>query len=326
MNVADDGSVQFTIQPVAALKGDLPPVPVVVRLNASQSMRQHAKRLTHSDGAAYGLWFLGSAVEGATYELLPTEKGDYTEASGAYIPLPRFWTADPSQDRDQQLLSALAAGYYVSPPPSPLHDLSFFVSLENAKPEDARAVALDLMNSGAVGQQVVGVIAGLRLGLDESLTILSDRLAALRQHQRFDQITRALDTYYRPTGPQAMSGLRDLMEEHLGAPGLAAAVVKALQKFTTTPEILSIVALAFDSGDPSAIRAAANVFHAYTALAGPDGAINSSGDGQHPYWSEETRLYSGRKSIDPQEHASFWKAWWQENATKLSLLGKLRSR
>jgi hypothetical protein len=90
-------------------------------------MRQHAKRLTHSDGAAYGLWFLGSAVEGATYELLPTEKGDYTEASGAYIPLPRFWTADPSQDRDQQLLSALAAGYYVSPPPSPLHDLSFFV-------------------------------------------------------------------------------------------------------------------------------------------------------------------------------------------------------
>ena len=108
------------------------------------------------------------------------------------------------------------------------------------------------------------------------------------------------------------------MEGHLGAPGLAAAVVKALQKLVVTPEILSIVALAFDSEDPSAIRAAAYIFHAYTALAGPDGAINSSGDGQHPYSSEETRLYSGRKSIDPQEHASFWKAWWLENAAGLT--------
>ena len=139
--------------------------------------------------------------------------------------------------------------------------------------------------------------------------------------KEFGEITLALRTYYQPNGSSSIETLSQLIGLYSEGPdSLDAAVTKALQK-VGTKEVLPAMVLLLDSPNPLVKGSACWYFHYYTALAGPDGNINRTGNGQHPFFNEETRSHIVRKNDDLDSaadiHAAFWKSWWTENKEKL---------
>jgi hypothetical protein len=169
--------------------------------------------------------------------------------------------------------------------------------------------------------QALGIAVAIRLGSDEALDRLASDLDSLRLEKEFDRIIFAIHNVLAPSGPQSMAALLRLVERRSGVPGLDAALGKALQR-AESKDTLPVLALLLASSDLEAKRTAAWAFHCYTALAGPDGLINRSGDGQHPFRTEETTRFSGwDRTISAADHAAFWESWWSEHK---ALLGFLR--
>ena len=108
------GAAETRVQPVIVLKGQAPSPSITAVLPASPLMKQHAGRYAagqtdpkyvYRNVDPYGLWFFKRA-SGNTYEILPTEKGEYTE-NAAFIPLPAWWTPPSEGDLDQKLLATV---------------------------------------------------------------------------------------------------------------------------------------------------------------------------------------------------------------------------
>ncbi|MCH8268279.1 MAG: hypothetical protein IH846_12235 [Acidobacteria bacterium] len=191
--------------------------------------------------------------------------------------------------------------------------------MENADRQDALAIADQLMAAQtSIEHRIMGFAAAVRMGSDDALLRLAQEIHTLRSGKMFDQLIWALQTYYQPNGNSSIPVLRPLIELRSDVPGLDVAVGKALQKIGTK-EVLPTMALLLDSQDPLAKSTAAWFFHFYTAMAGPDGNINRSGDGQHPFWSDDSRRYAPRRNsnITPDEYASYWKTWWAQNRAQV---------
>lgn len=315
MSGEDTGGVRIQVQPTLVLKGQLPLSQTSVILRPSGLMQQNAGRQVISRSVT-GLWFLTEKSNGV-YEVIPTEQGNYTE-SAAFVPVPDWWVPAVGVSLSQQLLSAAVVSYQSLPDPSGIDEGKLLVSLENTDPNEALTLIAQLMTSPNIDQQVMGFTAAIRMGSDEAIVQLAQQMGTLRFSKKFDRIIRALGTYYRPNGNNSIPALRQLAELRSDIPGLDVAVGKALQKIETK-EVLPVMALLLESSDPLAQNTSAWFFHFYTALAGPDGNINRSGDGKHPFWTEDTRRYAPRRDsgITTAEYASFWKSWWAQHGTEL---------
>jgi hypothetical protein len=317
---AGEFRVQFRLQPAMALKGVMPAGTLTVELSPSALMKQHAEQYAAAgqvdfETDAYGMWFLQEKA-GGNPAVLALDQGEYTE-NAAFLPLPRGWVPRAGRNIEQQLLSAVVASYLARRKPTGIDEGTLFVSLETADRQEAFAVVAELTSSAAVRDRIVGLAAAIRMGSDSALSLLAEDIDTLRSHEMFDRITRALQTYYKPSGPASIPALRRLAEIPADVPGLDLAVAKALQKLESR-DVLPAMLRMLDSPDALAVRSAAWYFHFYAALAGPNGEINRTGDGQHPFRSAETARYGGRDStITGGEHARFWKGWWQENRVRL---------
>jgi hypothetical protein len=309
------GGVEISLQQIVTLKGQSPPSPFEVRLDPSPLMMTFAGQQIAKPAGATGVWFLRKTA--GVYGVLPTEQGDYTEKA-AFLPVTAWWVPNRALSLDEMLLDALVSSYQALSNPSTFEEGRLFVSLENADRGVGLRYAGRLMDSPVPDQRAVGFAAAIRIGSDDALMRLAQEVETLRSSNKFNHIVLALQTYYQPNGNSSILPLRRLVELHSDVAGLDVAVGKALQKIGTKETLPAIVVL-LDSPDPLAQSTAAWYFGFYAALAGPDGNINRSGDGQHPFWSEGARQHTPKRSSTSTvaEQVSFWKAWWAENRTKL---------
>ena len=323
MTGGEMGAAEARIRPVIVMKGQAPPSSVTAILPASPLMKQHAGRYAagqtdpkyaYRNVDPYGLWFLKRVSEEA-YEILPTEKGEYTE-NAAFIPLPAWWTPPSEGDLDQKLLAAVKASYQSTENPSSMQKTELLESLQIADRDEALAVANELMNSSSTSQRILGFVAAIRQSSDEVFPRLARELDTLRLDKDFHRITFALQTYYQPSGSSSIEVLSKLIGLHSEGPdSLDVGVSKALQKIGTK-EILPAMLRLMDSPNTSVKKSACWYFHYFTALADLDGTINRSGiSGRHPFFTEETRIHTGRNQVDVD--TAFWKSWWAENKEKL---------
>ena len=316
MTGAEMGAAEARVRPAMVLKGQAPPSSITAVLPASPIMKQHAGGQVVGKTGAHGLWFLKQS-SGGDYEILPTVQGDYVEME-SFFPIPAWWEPPAEGSLSQKLLSALLVFYQSLESPSVMQVGMVLASLDAADRDEALSVANELMGSPSSHQRVLGFAAAIRRSSDEALVRLARELETLRLEEKFYRITFALENYYQPSDESSIAALRQLIGLHSDAPrSLDAAITRALQK-AETKDVLPAMVLLLDSPDPSAKRAASWFFHYYAALAGPDGNINRSGNGRHPFHTEETRRHSGRRpSIPADEVASFGRSWWAQNREKL---------
>lgn len=312
------GSVEVRVEPELVLKGQPPVAAITAVLPPSPIMSQHTERgLAHPAGV-HGLWFIRQAPEGG-YEILPWGQGEYTEME-SFIRLPAAWIPPAGSSLSQKLLHAVLRSYQSAATPSRMDDGLLLVSLDAADLADALSVAHELMNSSAPGHLAMGLAAAIRRSSDDALIRTAQELNIVRLDERFSRITLSLENHYKPTSSASIAALRQLIELRSGAPGLDAALVGALRR-VGTKEVLPVMTMLLDSSDPLAKRRACLYFDHFSALAGPDGEINLSGNGRHPFWtpdkpfSRATDWRDNPASLD--EEAAFWKSWWMQNQEKL---------
>jgi hypothetical protein len=315
MTAAEMGAVVVRVQPTLVLKGQAPLSSITALLPASPIMKQHAGRKIVGKAGAHGLWFLKQA-SGGNYEILPTVQGDYIEME-SFVPIPAWWVPPAEATLSEQLLDAMLVFYQsVEDPASTMDVGKLLASLDAADCNEALAVANKLMNSPSSYQRVLGFAAAIRRSSDEALTRLAREMDTLRLDKDFlFWIPWSLENYYQPSGSSSIAALSQLIGLHSDTPrSLDAAVGRALQK-VGTKEILPAMVLLLDSPDSSAKRNACWYFHYYTTMAGPDGKINRTGNGRHPFHTEES--HTGRDLDTVNIDTAFWKSWWAENREKL---------
>lgn len=309
------GAMRAILQPLTILKGQVP-APVDVVLPPSPLMKQFASRDIFATSNPTGLWFLKHG-EGGVYEVLPVATVTYTE-NDAFLPMPEGWTPPPGS-LDQKLLSAVVSFYESRREPNFDDRGMLLVTLENADRQAAMSIAEEFMApQNSVDRRVLGFNAAIQMGSDAALARVSQEIGSLRSGKYFLRIIADLQTYYQPHGNASIPVLRDLIERHSDIAGLAVAAGKALQKIRTK-EVLPVMVLLLDSPDRDAQATAAWYFHFYTALAGPDGNFNTSGDGNHPFWNDQTREHASTRggTIPPDQLVTFWKSWWSQNRARI---------
>ncbi|MFN7933394.1 MAG: HEAT repeat domain-containing protein [Bryobacteraceae bacterium] len=160
-----------------------------------------------------------------------------------------------------------------------------------------------LRSIGLRGSLASGDISAL-LSVQRSYSSLSSDTAGW--HGLLDE----LRSYYSNVTPQALSVLGQIASDPTGRVDLRSAAAGALARMHTR-EALPFLAVLLD--DPSQdLRAIASGGIASFANNLPMGS-HQPATGPWPYRTPET---IARATFEAR-HAPFWKAWWQENRTKL---------
>jgi hypothetical protein len=314
MTTLRDTSVRVELKPTIALKGPPPSPGLSATLAPSATMRRYAERQGSRPCQGYGMWFLQGV------ELLPVERGEYVAPSGAFVPVPRAWTPAAGDNLNQQILSAVTAAYIAFEPPGSSGDARLLAVLDDVSQEDAVGAARRLLAADSIEAQVMGLLAALNADAPEALKEYEARVGDTRDHPKFSRIATALGSFYVRRANGSIPELKALIETHASTPGVHIAVaweLGALQK----REGLPLVIMLFDSPEVGPRIAAVQHLRHYTALAGPDGNINLTGNGKHPFWNEETRRYNDR-SIPLEEQIAFWRGWWERNRAAFEIQDK----
>jgi hypothetical protein len=338
MSVEPTGRIEFQLQPVATLKGDVSSAPLIARLAPSALLVQFApQRVEQRRLAVRGLWFLKAGLDGV-FQVIPTIQMTYTDQQ-AFWPVPDSWAPPQSASLSAQLYSALRAWYASCKSATMGDDFAYLVNFGTDAPPDWPSALSGVIDSTDLDKRVIGLAAAVRSSSDDALGRIADEIATMRTSSKFIQVPSALTDFYQPHGAASIALLRKLMLLKPDVPGLDFAVVRALGRVSGgsyTPEngpgpavsaafglpskaVLPFFVELLDSRDEKAQLGAARMLSEFASRANENGEIVQGVSGRLPYRTAETGRYTPTmgSTIPTTEYVSFWKAWWVQNRAGL---------
>ena len=258
-----------------------------------------------------GLWFL--KVSDTGWQILPT---DVMAGRQLYVSLP----IDPSLPQpagniDRQILTYLVRWYQTLPAPTHLMDDGrVLADMAYLEADTEMAAANSLIASSRSDQHTFGLIAALRLGSVDALSMVAKETPSLAANPKLWQLTQMIASQMLPL-PASIPVLQQIIAMRGHVPGLDAAAGSALQQIGTKAA-LPALALLLDSDDPQAQLRASWVFNYIARVMEAHGDLSRL-EGSFNYLELRQNIPTLTTPESIGAYAQQWKAWWADHRAAL---------